>query len=131
MDAGRYTAGILNGTMRPAKARRTYCNMVRDSTAIFWRIIKNYYRHPFRELFLNGRGPLQVHRATYSLLAGHVFPRPAWALRWRMQFFWLCMFLQRRLPLVPFRKPCRLLDEQPVEMPNLTATAHAADYVAV
>ena len=40
---------------------------------------------------MNGRGPLHVHNAIISILAGEVFPRPSWSLRWRMRFFELCV----------------------------------------
>ena len=128
IDAGNHTADILTGKMKPAKAYAKYCQMVHDSTAIFWRIIQNYYKQPFRELFMNGQGPLSVHKATFSVLAGHVFPKPVWALRWRMKFFWLCMFFQKYLPLVPFRKECILTEEPVVAMPNLTDDAKGAEH---
>lgn len=128
IDAAKHTVNILSGKVDPEKARTAYCNMVRDSTSIFWRIIKNYYKQPFRELFMNGQGPLQVHNATFSLLAGHVFPKPVWAIRWRMKFFWICMFFQRFLPLVPHRKECVLTEEEPIEMPNLTDSVAGAEH---
>jgi hypothetical protein len=78
-------------------------------TAVFFRLIRQYYDHSFRELFLNGTGPLQMHRAVLAALAGHVFPRPAWALRWRLALFNACVVLNRWLPLVPRRERFSLL----------------------
>lgn len=112
---------ILQGRVTPLAARRSYCRFVEGSTAIFWRLIRNYYRHSFRELFMNGRGPLQVHRAVISILAGQVFPRPAWALRWRLHLFELCVRLQAVIRLVPRRKPCSLLHEEPQSVPSQLA----------
>jgi flavin-dependent dehydrogenase len=112
-EAARHTIAILNGSERPANARRDYQQFIRGSTGVFWRLIRNYYNHSFRELFMNGKGPLQVHNAIISILAGEVFPAPPWALRWRLWFFELCVRLQRYLPLVPRRPECVLLDQKP------------------
>ena len=73
---------------------------------------------------MNGRGPMQVHNAIISILAGHVFPKPPWALRWRLKLFNLCVRMQRYLPLVPRRPECSLLAETPVAIP-LTGAAVA------
>ena len=90
--------------------------MVEGSTGVFWRLIRNYYRHSFRELFMSGSGPLQVHRAVISTLAGNVFPKPPWSLQWRLRFFDLCVRVQRWVPLCPRRAECSLLAEEPVEL---------------
>ncbi len=112
-EAARRAIDILRGDARPEAARRAYRRFVTNSTGVFWRLIRNYYRHSFRELFMNGQGPLQVHNAVISTLAGEVFPAPPWALRWRLWFFSLCVQLQRFLPLVPRRAPCELLRQTP------------------
>ena len=59
---------------------------------------------------MEGRGPLQVHRAVISTLAGDVFPRPPFALRWRLKFFELCVFLQERIGIVPRIREFSLLE---------------------
>ncbi|MFL6193874.1 MAG: tryptophan 7-halogenase [Thermoanaerobaculia bacterium] len=101
-------AMIRRGT-RPARVRRDYIRYVEASSAPFFRLVELYYDHSFRELFLNGEGPLQVHRAVLSVLAGNVFPRPPFALRWRLGLFELFVRLNRRFPLVPRRERCSLL----------------------
>jgi flavin-dependent dehydrogenase len=100
-EAAGHVIAILAGRRTPAQARRRYIRFVERSTSIFWRMIRGYYNHSFRELFLNGTGPLQVHGAVISVLAGHVFPEPCWALRWRLKFFWWCVWLNQYWPLVP------------------------------
>lgn len=126
-EAARRTLEILRNENRPDSARREYSRFVEGSTGVFWRLIRNYYRHSFRELFMNGRGPLQVHNAVISILAGEVFPRPSWSLRWRLRFFELCVHLQRYFPLVPRRAECSLLEETPVAIPSApTASAEPA-----
>ncbi len=117
MEAAKHTIGILNGTRRASTSRKQYSRMITDSTAPFWKIIKNYYRQSFRELFMEGQGPLQVHNAIFAVLAGHVFPKPAWKLRWRLQFFWFSMWLQHHFGVAPRRPVCTLRTETPTEMP--------------
>jgi len=87
----------------PERVRRSYTRFIESSTGVFFRLIRMYYHHSFRELFLTGQGPLEVHRAAMSILAGHVYPRPAWPLRWR---FWLLSFfirVNRYFPIAPRR----------------------------
>lgn len=103
-EAARGIVSILRGEADPERVRRRYTRLIEDSTGIFFRLIRMYYHHSFRELFLNGQGPLEVHRAAMSILAGHVYPRPAFALRWRFRFLDLCMRLNRYIPLVPRRE---------------------------
>jgi flavin-dependent dehydrogenase len=104
---------LLRNEIAPAKARRDYIKFVDGTTGIFFRLIRQYYDHSFRELFLEGRGPLQVHRAILSILAGNVFPKPAFCLRWRLWLFELLMWLNRHFQLVPKRATFSLLGAQP------------------
>jgi hypothetical protein len=62
-------------------------------------------RERLAQLFLNGEGPLQVHRAAMAILAGHVFPRPPFAL------LDLLTRINRYVPLVPRRERFSLLAE--------------------
>ena len=100
---------LIAGTARPAAARKNYIRYVDGSTRVFFRLIRQYYDHSFRELFLNGSGPMRVHQAVLSILAGHVFPRPPLSLRWRLRLFDLYILLNRYVPLVPRRDRFRLL----------------------
>lgn len=124
-EAAKLADAVLAGTMPPGEAQRRYVRFVEESTSVFWRLIRKYYKHSFRELFMEGRGPLQVHKAIISTLAGQVFPRPPWALRWRMRYFELCVWAQQYVPLVPRRARFRLVDEAPVELSNVARHAHA------
>ncbi|HSV15993.1 MAG TPA: NAD(P)/FAD-dependent oxidoreductase [Tepidisphaeraceae bacterium] len=124
-EAAKLTIAMLRGSKTAAAAQREYVRFVEGSTAVFWRLIRGYYRHSFRELFMHGRGPHNVHGAIISTLAGSVFPRPPWALRWRMRLFELCVWLQQYIALVPRRRRFRLLDEQPVEPQLHAVPSHA------
>ena len=97
----------------PRRARRLqqdYHRYVDRSSSVFFGMVRRYYRHGFREMFLNGRGPLGVHAAVLSVLAGHVFPRPVFRLRWRLRFFAALLEIHERvMPLVPRRERFSLL----------------------
>ncbi len=122
VEASRKIVAVLKGQLSPHKAQRQYAKFVHDSTYVFWRLIRGSYKHSFRELFLNGSGPLQMHSAVISILAGNVFPKPIFELRWRMRVFELCVFLNQYLPLVPRRKEFSLVSQADTEpLPTNTA----------
>lgn len=104
---------LLRGEVSPQAARREHINFVNNSCEPFWRLIRGYYKHSFRELFMEGQGPFEMQRAIISILAGQVFPKPIWSLRWRHRAFDACVYLQKYFTLVPRREPCRLVDQQP------------------
>ncbi|MES1210915.1 MAG: NAD(P)/FAD-dependent oxidoreductase, partial [Acidobacteriota bacterium] len=93
---------IVKLVRTPANAgslRASYLRYVDAATSRYFRLIHMYYHHSFRELFMEGQGPMQVERAVISLLAGHVFPPgPPWSIRWRMKLFEACMVLNKYLP---------------------------------
>ena len=110
-EVARGIISIFRGEQSPERVRRRYARFIDDSTGVFFRLIRMYYHHSFRELFLTGQGPLEVHRAAMSILAGHVYPRPSWPLRWR---FWLLSFFiwfNRYIPISPRRPRFSLVAE--------------------
>ncbi|MEM9882066.1 MAG: NAD(P)/FAD-dependent oxidoreductase [Planctomycetota bacterium] len=117
MEGGRHAAErvdhVLRGRSTPEAAQRDHRRFLLRGTAPFFRMIRGYYRSGFRDLLLNGSGPLAMHRAVIAVLAGQVFPRPAWAVRWRMRLFHACAALQERVPLVPRRGGYSLLAAEP------------------
>jgi flavin-dependent dehydrogenase len=116
-EAATHVQSILRGETSPAVARRRYIKFVQRGTGIFFRLINQYYRHSFRELFLNGAGPLRVHSAVLSVLAGQVFPTIPWKLRWRLWFFGVFLHINRLVPLVPRRRPFSLMATEPLAAP--------------
>jgi flavin-dependent dehydrogenase len=124
-QAAQLTNALLQGRRTAGDVQDEYNAFVKDSTAIFWRIIRKYYRHSFRELFLQGQGPFKVHKAIISILAGEVFPKPIWPLRWRMRLFEFYVWLQQYVPLVPRRERFSLLKQDPVELPQIASLATA------
>jgi flavin-dependent dehydrogenase len=110
-EAGRAITAIVRKGADPAPLRRRYVRFVDQSSAAFFRLVDMYYDHSFRELFFTGQGPLQVHRAVMAILAGNVFPRPPFALRWRFDL--LCLFarIQRFYAMAPRLERFSLLAE--------------------
>ena len=117
VEAARHTLALLDNKTSPARARKQYIRYLDNGAKPLWRLIRHYYTHSFRELFLNGTGPMSIHKAVISILAGQVFPKPRWCLRWRLRLFELCIFLNRFVPLVPRRKRFSLLATEPAQAP--------------
>ncbi|MEK6703174.1 MAG: NAD(P)/FAD-dependent oxidoreductase [Planctomycetota bacterium] len=115
---GEMVGEMLHGRLSPAAARRRHISFVAGSCRPFWRLIRAYYQHSFRELFMEGQGPFEMQRAIISILAGQVFPEPVWSLRWRHAAFHACVQLQKLFTLVPRREPCRLVDQKPEPVPT-------------
>lgn len=117
MEGGREAAHHINALLgdeySPVAARRRYARYLRGGVRTFFRIIAAFYKPSFRDLFFNGEGPLQMHRAVIAVLAGQVFPKPAWAVRWRMRAFYACVALQNWVPLVPRRDGFSLRSTEP------------------
>lgn len=108
-EAARGISALLRGTSSPKKVRRNYIRFVGGSSSALFGLIDRYYNHSFRELFLSNSGPLQVYEATLALLAGYVFPRPPFAVRWRVQLLNLFTFINRFVPLAKRRERFSLL----------------------
>ncbi len=110
--AAEEVAGLLSGGEKnPKAARKRYIRYVTGSSSAFFRMVHLFYDPAFRDLFMSGQGPLQIHRAIISLLAGEVFPRPAFAIRWRLKLFDLFCFAQRRYPFQPRRERWSLVEK--------------------
>jgi len=108
-EAAKLIGKLLREEIRPSAARRRHDRVVRAGSNVFFKFIDYYYQHSFRELFLHGQGPAQVHRAIISVLAGHVFPKLRFGLRWRLKLFDWMVRWHRRRPLVANRERFSLL----------------------
>ncbi|HEY6321283.1 MAG TPA: tryptophan 7-halogenase [Thermoanaerobaculia bacterium] len=112
VEAARGVIAMLRRGESARRVRRRYNRFVAGTSTPLFRMVRNYYRHSFRELFLSGTGPLAVHNATISVLAGSVFPRLAFQLRWRLELFFLMVHANRYLPLAPRREPFSLFSAE-------------------
>jgi hypothetical protein len=66
-----------------------------------FKLVRMFYRHQFRELFLFGKGPLSLHGAVLEVLRGNVFPKPRFAVTWRFNLFIFFCWLQRFVSVTP------------------------------
>jgi flavin-dependent dehydrogenase len=104
INAAKQVDDILAGRTIPVRARKEYIARVERCSGTLFSLIRQYYDHSFRELFLRGTGPLQIHRAMIGVLAGYIFPRPAWKSRWRIRVFEQLVKVNKRRQLVPRRR---------------------------
>lgn len=114
VKAADLAAGVLAGRDDSARAGVEYDGYVRGSSEVFFNLVRRYYTHGFREMFLNGTGPVKIHKAILSVLAGHVFPRPVLALRWRLAFFEALLRVHDLRGLVPARDGYSLIGNKAV-----------------
>lgn len=114
--AAQHVIDLLQGKITPRAARRDYIAFSKRATSTYFKLIRTFYDHSFRELFMEGRGPQDVHRAVLAVLAGNVFPKPAWRLRWRMALFYFYVKANRRFQLVPRRERFSLLAATPEQV---------------
>jgi len=112
-EVGRSILAAVRRGEDPARLRRRYTRFVEQSSSMFFRLVDLYYDHSFREIFWTGQGPLQVHRATMSILAGYVFPRPSFALRWRFALLDLFAWINRYRALAPRLERFSLFAQEP------------------
>jgi flavin-dependent dehydrogenase len=113
MTSSRLVDDILGGRTTPQRARQEYCQKFEQCTATLFKLIGQYYDHSFRELFLQGKGPLQVHKAIIGVLAGNVFPRPPRKVRWRLWVFDQLVKLNRKRQIVARRRHFSLMKQTP------------------
>ncbi|MEP7009292.1 MAG: NAD(P)/FAD-dependent oxidoreductase [Acidobacteriota bacterium] len=123
--AAEEVAGLIAGG-KAHPARRRYIRYIEGSSSAFFRIVDRFYDPAFRDLFMSGVGPLQIHRAFISLLAGEVFPRPAFSIRWRLRLFDFFCFAQRLFPFQPRRERWSLLARAAVGSPEEVRNRAAA-----
>ena len=114
MMAGEHAANCIAALLRDQadakKTRRAHIRFVESSSMILFRMVRGFYRHSFRELLMEERGPLSIHRALIGLFAGDVFPRPALALRWRVRLFECFVQFNELFAFVPRRANFSLLE---------------------
>lgn len=111
--AAEYLLSILRRGSDPERARRGYIKYIRGSSSVFFRFVRNFYRHSFREVVLCEVGPLDIHRAVLSILAGNVFSKPRFRLVWRLWMFEAIHRIQRFLPAAPKRRRVPLFPSAP------------------
>jgi geranylgeranyl reductase family protein len=92
----------------PAKARALFAGYARRLNRVmdlYLRFVNSWYQHSFIEVISQPGGPFELAGAVNAVLAGNI--NGGFAIWWRMQLFYLVVFLQRfatlrpRLSLIP------------------------------
>ena len=107
-----------------------YEKRVRKGLMFYWRMVENYYTTPFMELFLRPTERFNLFSAVVGVLAGEV--EGSWALRWRMELFFLLVKIQARWPFSPrinFR-PIVIVTKNPPSMHAARMKLRGAIFVA-
>ncbi len=76
-----------------------YERRVRRGLRFYWRVVENYYTTPFMEIFLRPSNHYDLPSAVNAVLAGEL--EGGWSLRWRLEYFFLLVKIQRYFPIVP------------------------------
>ncbi len=103
MWSGKLAAETALASMKDGRpgGRRfaNYEKRVRAGVRFYWRVVEHYYTTPFMELFLQPHNHYDLPSAVIAVLAGELEGR--WALRWRLEYFFLLVRLQKHFALVP------------------------------
>lgn len=103
MWSGRAAAETVEKSLalgRPDKKLfAKYNKRVHNGIHFYWHVVESYYTTPFMEIFLRPHNHCHLGSAVIAILAGEV--EGSWALRWRLKYFWLIVWIQKYLPIVP------------------------------
>jgi flavin-dependent dehydrogenase len=113
VEAADSILAIRSGRTSALRARRRYARFVAAGSSSFFRLVRGYYQHGFRELFLHNSAPLGLQEGITSVLTGNVFPRLTWSLAWRLKLFEIFTRVQPIMPLAPRRSGWSLVQAAP------------------
>jgi flavin-dependent dehydrogenase len=103
MWSGKLAAEVVGQCLeRGAPQRRlfaAYEKRVRRGLRFYWRVVESYYTTPFMEVFLRPSDHWDVPSAVNAVLAGEL--EGGWSLRWRLEYFFFLVKVQRYFPFVP------------------------------
>jgi len=124
--AGESAARIIRDPASAPGVRAEYGAAIERSSTPLFAMIDRFYRHPFREFIMNGTGPLGIHDAVLSIVAGRVFPRVRLGHRWRVGLLDVLLGLHERTGrLVPRHEPFRLSEREPDVWEGAETPGHA------
>ncbi len=86
----------------------------------YWRVVEQYYTTSFMEIFLRPGNHYDLPSAVNAVLAGEL--EGSWALKWRLEYFFLLVKIQRYFKIVPpvFFGPYRPRKLNPLPRPEKT-----------
>jgi flavin-dependent dehydrogenase len=103
MWSGKLAAEVVGKCLEreqpDARLFATYEKRVRRGLRFYWRVVESYYTTPFMEVFLRPSGHCDLPSAVNAVLAGEL--EGGWSLRWRLEYFFLLVRIQRYFPFVP------------------------------
>lgn len=101
--AGERAADVLHEVIdRPARRKklfRGYEKLLNRAMDIYLRFVDAWYSKEFIEVFLHPQDRFQIPPAVNSVLGGNI--GESFAIRWRMEIFYLIVRLQKRWALCP------------------------------
>eukprot|EP00752_Nemacystus_decipiens_P015802 g14112.t1 len=109
----------------PQAARQRFLDRGAARRRFLFHYINLYYSHPFREMLLNGTGPLGVHRALIAVLSGRCEDIP-FSMRWRLKL--LDFFHARQKAkgnIIPAQDGWSILENQPTSRDQADTYLHA------
>jgi flavin-dependent dehydrogenase len=105
--SGEKCADALNAVLdAPQKQKQLFARYERELNRVmdkYLRFVTAWYRPEFIEVFTSPTQKFQLAAAVNAVLAGNL--GQDFAIWWRMQLFYLVLFLQRRFPLCPRLEP--------------------------
>ncbi len=103
LHSGEQAAAAIETAMtQPRRGRRAFARYERKVHAImdlYLRFVTAWYQPEFIEIFVNPERHLKLPQAINSVLAGNL--GASWAVKWRMELFYLLVKLQKRFALCP------------------------------
>src|SRR5437868_13099903 len=101
--AGERAADVLDEVIdRPKRRQRLFARYERTvnrAMDVYLRFVDAWYTKEFIEVFLHPQDLLKIPPAVNAVLGGNIGNR--FAIRWRMEVFYLLVRLQKRWPLCP------------------------------
>lgn len=89
---------LASGTP-PRRDFERYEKRVRRGLRFYWRVVEEYYTTSFMEIFLRPGNHYDLPSAVNAVLAGEL--EGGWSLRWRLEYFFLLVKIQRYFKIVP------------------------------
>jgi flavin-dependent dehydrogenase len=107
MYSAREAAAAVHETLQAGAATgpalKRYEKDFRRMMDFYWNFVERFYTWSFMEVLLQPQGAtprmLKLPQAINSALAGRM--GGTWSIRWRLRFFFLIVWLQRYVPLLP------------------------------
>ena len=103
IHSGEQCADILHEVLaHPTRRARRFARYERGLNRLmnmYLRFVTAWYRDEFIDVFTRPTGKLQLAPAVNAVLAGNV--GGSFAIWWRMQVFYLVLFIQRFVPICP------------------------------